>query len=232
MVPDGLSEAEVYLFVEELLSRYKEGKERLDHLDSLYELATRTLREADESVTKIISDAAQRARTILEEAEEQARKIKSEAKTESERQASSTISLAERRAQELILGAQATAERLLHQADSRARSQIRSATAEAPMKAPAGHRKTAPQQGGVAISGNKTRPTFRWKAVPRATRYGLYVCGPPYGKGDFVFIREDITDTALTLPVDLEKGVKYQWTIRAGNAKGWGKPSPFKVYSA
>ena len=41
----------------------------------------------------------------------------------------------------------------------------------------------------------------------------------------------DITDTSFTLPIDLEPGITYQWTIRAGNTKGWGKPFPFRQYT-
>ena len=68
--------------------------------------------------------------------------------------------------------------------------------------------------------------------MPGATRYGLYLCRPPYGKEDFVYVKEDLSDTSLILPIDLEPGVIYKWTIRAGNAKGWGKPNLFKEYPA
>ena len=44
-------------------------------------------------------------------------------------------------------------------------------------------------------------------------------------------MQEDITDTSLTLPIDLDTGVTYQWAIRAGNANGWGKPFPFRQYT-
>ena len=241
MVPDGLAESEVYLFVEELRSKYEEARQRLDHLDALYELATRTLKEADENVSSIIADATERARIIVEDAEEKAHSVKSEAKTDSERQASSTISLAERRAQEMIAGAQATVERLLREADSRAKSLAQIGVVAAGKAAAQGEKPDNPpgKQQSAAGTGatrkpaqqpesdeNKTRPTFRWNAVPRATRYGLYVCGPPYGKDDFVFVREDIKNTSLTLPVDLEKGVTYQWTIRAGNARAGVSPLP------
>ena len=245
MVPDGLAESEVYLFVEELRSEYEEGRQRLDQLDAMYELATRTLKETDENASEIIADATERARIIVEEAHEKARSVKSAAETDSERQASNTISLAERRAQEMIAGAQATVERLLREADSRAKTLAQigvvaagkaAAQSEKPdnppgkQKSPAGVSSARKPAQEPDSGENKTRPTFRWNAVPKATRYGLYVCGPPYGKDDFIFVREDIKNTSLTLPVDLEEGVTYQWTIRAGNAKGWGKPSPFKIY--
>ena len=71
-------------------------------------------------------------------------------------------------------------------------------------------------------------PVFRWKPVPGATRYGLYVTQPPHGRENVVFKREDITSTMIALPVNLQKGVSYQWTIRAGNSSGWGPFAPYK----
>ena len=98
-------------------------------------------------------------------------------------------------------------------------------------------RSGGPMQGQVQTSppisaGQKTQHIFRSKAVPGATRYGLYLCRPPYGKDDFVYVNEDLTETTLILPINLEPNVIYQWTIRAGNAKGWGKPNQFKEYPA
>ena len=55
---------------------------------------------------------------------------------------------------------------------------------------------------------------------------------PPYGKDDFVYVNEDLTETTLILLINLEPNVIYKWTIRTGNAKGWGKPNQFKEYPA
>ena len=46
MVPLGLAENDVSDFVEELMARRREVEERLEHIDSLHELANRTLQDA------------------------------------------------------------------------------------------------------------------------------------------------------------------------------------------
>jgi hypothetical protein len=240
LVPDGLSEGDVTAFVEEIISRHKDPEERLEHIDSLHRLATDTLREAqelaelhksegrkkaDDEAQVVITDATERARTIIEFAETQARELRQEAKTDSEREAASAMLVAEIKAKELIVSAQASAQRRINDAQDFPSTQ--------PVAA-------SPQSGGLTQgqttptpnSGPKTQHTFRWNAVPGATRYGLYLCSPPYGKEDFVYVKEDLTETSLILPIDLEPSVIYKWTIRAGNAKGWGKPNPFKEYPA
>lgn len=242
LVPDGLSESDVTAFVEEMMSRHKDADERLEHIDSLHRLATDTLQEAqelaesyksdgrkqsDEEAQTVVTEATERARVIVERAEKQARELKTEAKTASEREAASAMLVAETKAKELIVSAQASAQRRLNDANDRRPAQP---LAAAP-------RSGGPMQGQIQTSpsvssGHKTQHTFRWKAVPGATRYGLYLCRPPYGKDDFVYVNEDLTETALILPIDLEPNVIYKWTIRAGNAKGWGKPNQFKEYPA
>ena len=148
--------------------------------------------------------------------------------------------LAEKRASELILGAQASAERRRNDANP----QTQVSTAQVEQSDEWAHRASNDQPGDAAkyerpqslqpTDGGSprgtSRPVFRWSQVPGATRYGLYVFGPPYGRDDHVFVREDITETSLTLPISLEEGIAYKWTIRAGNDKGWGKPSPFQQY--
>ena len=46
LVPMGLAEDDVSDFVEELMARHRQMVERLEHIDSLHELATRSLQEA------------------------------------------------------------------------------------------------------------------------------------------------------------------------------------------
>ena len=130
--------------------------------------------------------------------------------------------VAETKAKELIVSAQASAQRRLNAGPSAQPVAVASGSG-GPVQ---GQVQTSPS----VSSGQKTQHTFRWKAVPGATRYGLYLCRPPYGKDDFVYVNEDLTETALILPIDLEANVIYKWTIRAGNAKGWGKPNQFKEY--
>ena len=229
----------------------KEADERLEHIDSLHELAKRTLQdaqkfaadiieegqaEADDTARAIISEAAERARGIVVAAEQQAWRLIEEAKAESEKQTLRTNTLAEMKARELIVGAHASVERILDQVNTRASGQARSAATPTQQPAAAqaaksgGASQRPNQPSTAATTGAKSRPTFRWPPVPGATRYGLYIFGPPYGTDDSVFLREDLTETSLTLPLDLEDGITYQWTIRAGNANGWGKPFPFKRY--
>ena len=240
LVPDGLSEDDVTAFVEEIMARHKEADERLEHLDSLHRLATDTLQEAQELAERhksegrkqaddvaqtVIAAATERARIIVETAEKLARDLKEEAKTDSERQVASAMLVAETKAKELIVSAQASAERRLNDAQGRA------ATQPGPVYPQAGPQAQGQIQAPpVPIPRQKTQHTFRWAAVPGATRYGLYLCRPPYGKEDFVYVKEDLSETSLVLPIDLEPGVVYKWTIRAGNTQGWGKPNLFKEY--
>ena len=228
----------------------KEADERLEHIDSLHELAKRTLQdaqtlsadlkeegqaEADDAARAIISEAAERARGIVAAAEQQAWRLIEEAKAESEKQTLRTNTLAEMKARELIVGAHASVERILDQVNTKAASQARGVTTPAQPAAaqsaePGGTNQLPNQPSTAATGGAKSRPTFRWPPVPGATRYAIYIFGPPYGRDDSIFQREDLTETSLTLPIDLEDGITYQWTIRAGNANGWGKPFPFKRY--
>ena len=71
-----------------------------------------------------------------------------------------------------------------------------------------------------------TNPTFKWREVPGATKYGLYVSKPPYGPENLVFDSEvdhgPITGTTFALPFELEVGVTYYWNMRAGTEDGWG----------
>ena len=248
MVPEGLAEEEGSAFVEHLLADQREAKNRLEYVDALHALATRTVEEAQklsqeagDTTEQIVSAANERARKIVAAAEEKASNMIKEAKTAAGREAASTTMLADRRAREMVLGAEASAERL--RGEGSPRTEGLGAAAAHPgehssVASQARQRQSAnepanrfgPISGG-APQAQKARPTFRWKSVPGATRYGLYVCGPPYGKDDFVFMQEDITDTSLTIPIDLEPGVTYQWTLRAGNTKGWGKPFPFRQYT-
>ncbi len=223
-----------------MMSRHKEADERLEHLDSLHRLATETVQEAqelaerhksegrkqaDDEAQTVIAAATERARLIVQTAEKLATDLKQDAKTVSERQAASAMLVAETKAKELIVSAQASAERRLNDAQDRAPTQPGGVYPQ-----PSGLARGQVQSVPAPSSGQKTRHTFRWNAVPGATRYGLYLCRPPYGKEDFVFVKEDLSETSMILPIYLEPNVIYKWTIRAGNAQGWGKPNPFKEY--
>jgi general secretion pathway protein D len=74
--------------------------------------------------------------------------------------------------------------------------------------------------------------TFRWKPVPNAKRYGLYISKYPFGNGHFVYKNESINDSAFTLPKGLlSPGKTYRWNVRSQTKTGWGTPSQ-KFYFA
>ena len=134
MVPMGLAESDVSDFVEELMARHRQVVERLEHIDSLHELATRTLqdaqalaedisergrKEADKYAQEIIAKARDQALVIVEVAERQALSLVEDAKkTQSDRLAVRTNSLTQVSDGELIVGAKELAERLLEQASA------------------------------------------------------------------------------------------------------------------
>ena len=247
MVPEGLAEADVSAFVEDLMSQYREANERLEHIDAIHELARRTLQESEELVQnlneearkkadakawELISEATKRAREIIDVAERGARGLKEAAKTESQKQ------VVERFFKDAGARAQPQAQRIEAQVKTAANAQVGKFAGSrnlAPDNRPGGvphHKgKRTAQPGTGETPGSRSRPTFRWKTVPGATRYGLYVAGPPYGRVPFVFSREDITGTSLALPFDLDEGVTYHWTVRAGNSWSWGRAFPFKRYT-
>ena len=236
MVPEGLAEADVSAFVEDLMSQCREAIERLEHVDSLHELARRTLQEseglAQSHKEESRKEADAKAREIISKATKRARQIIEVAETESEKRAIQRF-FKDARTQALP-----QAQRIEAQVKMVANTQPGKfggprnlAPNNRPVEAPHHHgkRTTQPQIGETP--GRRSRPTFRWNAVPGATRYGLYVAGPPYGKVPLVFSREDINQTSLILPFDLDEGVTYHWTVRAGDSWGWGRPFPFKRYT-
>ncbi len=133
MVPMGLAEKDVSDFVEELMARHREAEEKLKHIDSLRELATRTLqdaqalaeeikergrKEADEYAQSIIPKAEEQAQAIVEAAKQQALILQEDAQKASDRVVLKNISLAQVKGGELIVGAQELAERLLAQVNA------------------------------------------------------------------------------------------------------------------
>jgi len=134
LVPMGLSEDDVSEFVEELMTRHRRVAERLEHIDSIHELATRTLQDAqalaedinekgkketDEYAQEIISKARDQALAIVEVAEKRALNLIEDAKKkQSDRLAVRTGPLDQVSNGELIVGAKELAERLLEQASS------------------------------------------------------------------------------------------------------------------
>ena len=69
-------------------------------------------------------------------------------------------------------------------------------------------------------------PTFRWKSVPNAKRYGLYISKYPFRNGQFVYRNESITESTFTLPKGLlSPGKTYRWNLKIQTKSGWGNPS-------
>ena len=73
VVASGLDEADVGLFVEELMSRYQASLEKSSHIEPLHELARKTVAEAERFASEIRErgekDAQHRAAEIISEAE-------------------------------------------------------------------------------------------------------------------------------------------------------------------
>jgi general secretion pathway protein D len=75
-------------------------------------------------------------------------------------------------------------------------------------------------------------PTFRWKPVLNAKKYGLYISKYPYGSGQSVYKNESLTDSSFTLPKGfLSTGQTYRWNVKAQTRTGWGNSSQ-KFYLA
>lgn len=75
-------------------------------------------------------------------------------------------------------------------------------------------------------------PTLSWTAVPGATKYEVRIWVAPNVKPNL--IDEVLTTTSYTVPVGLlSSGVRYGWTVFAGNSMGWSDPltAPGSTYS-
>lgn len=202
-------------------SRISLAEEKAEKL--LIEARTSAERLLDESkadsavrIDESVAEAVDRARVILREAE----------------------NVATRRAEAIVAEAEAEARDIMERARKAARVLVdmsggldgspREDEPEPAEPVEAAKPRTKTPRRHVRARRKGPRPVFRWKPVPGATRYGLYVTQPPHGRANVVFKREDITSTTVALPVDLQQGVPYQWTIRAGNSSGWGPFAPYK----
>ena len=67
-------------------------------------------------------------------------------------------------------------------------------------------------------------PTFRWKPVPNAKKYGLYISR--HDSGRFVYKNQSLTDSYFTLPKGfLSPGKTYRWNVKTQTKTGWGNSS-------
>ncbi|MBM3949224.1 MAG: hypothetical protein FJ312_08325 [SAR202 cluster bacterium] len=306
IVPQGLAEADVATFVEQLMAEHHTAKEKLQHLDSLKELANRTIheaqrvaadireqagKEAEDRAAAMIAEARERAQQILSEAQERGAKLARAGSEESHKQSSESLSEVKRKAEALLAEARESADGIVTEAVERAQKTLREANElskraqkaladaqqearelleaakkeakspaltetrpypsptprpiepqlpaakSAPTPGPALPQQPAPRPAPAVATRppvRKAQPVIRWKLVPGATRYAIYITRPPHSRDDIVYKKEDIAGvtTSATIPLEMEEGVTYQWTIRAGNEKGWGPLAPCQKLSA
>jgi transcriptional regulator of nitric oxide reductase len=88
IVKEGLAETDVVIFVQKLMADQRKAQKKLDQLDSLHELATKTIQDAERLAQGLKREAeAQgqaRAVTIIAEAEAKAKDIVAEAQRKTE----------------------------------------------------------------------------------------------------------------------------------------------------
>lgn len=114
IVKEGLAETDVVIFVEKLMADQRKAQKKLDQLDSLHELATKTIQDAERlaqglkreaeskgqaSSVAIIADAEAKAKQIVAEAQR-----KAEAAVEAGRQRGAALEAESRRKVLLRMG--------------------------------------------------------------------------------------------------------------------------------
>ena len=69
-------------------------------------------------------------------------------------------------------------------------------------------------------------PVFRWKNVPAAKKYGLYISKHPHGPNNIVYRNESLSGTSFTLPKGvLLSGQNYGWSMKVRKKTGWSGSS-------
>lgn len=72
--------------------------------------------------------------------------------------------------------------------------------------------------------------TFEWNPVPGADRYQLLILHGLTGQSEFR--RVDIGFGGASRQSDFPNdGSQFRWSVRAGNANGWGEFSPFRTFT-
>jgi vacuolar-type H+-ATPase subunit H len=134
-VKNGLDEAEVSSYINELTEQNKNLSNKLEHLDSLIRLAEKTVIEADNESQRIKKEieenANTKAATIVAEAEKKAKteanNVIVEAQRRAEHRTQELIAAAEQQAQSILKDAEAKAEKI----ESNANEEANNAIAEA-----------------------------------------------------------------------------------------------------
>jgi vacuolar-type H+-ATPase subunit H len=138
-VKNGLDEAEVFSYINELVEQNKNLSNKLEHIDSLIRLAERTVIEADnesERIKKEIEENANaKAANIIAEAEKKAKteanSVIVEAQRRAEQRTQELIAAAEQQAQSILKDTAGRAEKIESDANEEANNEI----AEAEQKA-------------------------------------------------------------------------------------------------
>jgi general secretion pathway protein D len=69
-------------------------------------------------------------------------------------------------------------------------------------------------------------PVFRWKSIPAAKKYGLYISKYPHGPNNIVYRNESLSGTSFTLPKGvLVTGQNYGWSMKVRKKTGWSGSS-------
>ena len=109
----GLAETDVFIFVEKLLRSHRERVKQLDHIDSLHQLASKT-----------VEDAERMSETIMREAGKASEAEVSRVTTEAQSQAADVLEKAQAVAQRLLEAAKAQAIELQKEDRSRLQHQL------------------------------------------------------------------------------------------------------------
>ena len=108
VVAQGLAETDVVIFVEKLMRSHRERVKQLDHIDSLHQLATKT-----------VEDAERMSETIMRDAGKASEAESSRLTTEAQSQAADVLEKAQTAAQQLVEAARAQAVELHKEHKSR-----------------------------------------------------------------------------------------------------------------
>jgi DNA anti-recombination protein RmuC len=96
VVQEGLAETDVVIFVEKMMRQHRESLRKLDHIEALHELATKTVEDAERLAARIIEEAEKdskaESKRIAAEAEERAAGMLAEAEKRADDLASANAS--------------------------------------------------------------------------------------------------------------------------------------------
>ena len=207
-------------------------------MDVLHELATRTVvearkvaeetrrrltAEAEADVRAAIAEAEERAHRLVEDARQAAERLIESAGREADRLRSDAAERADTLARRLLSDSRKSADKIMSDAIDIAQGILRDADTHEPTS-----RRATPRAADtvVADSTPKGLPAIKWGPVLGASKYDVYITEPPHGKEHVVYESGDIEGTTLTIPVELKADVSYKWSVRAGNANGWGPFAP------